>query len=126
MSRHCKFNIISGKRPGTYCSIKGFHVLTDMPAAFQKLLCHPIPDSIHDADLQNLHLTHPWSWRMTSLGQYDFWSYMEREIFKKSQIAKPLQKLTRTLNQLSRHIIENLTRIDLNLMSISDYIKRII
>ena len=62
-----------------------------------------IPDSIHDADLQNLHLTHPWSWRMTSLGQYDFWSYMEREIFNKSQYIK--SKIILTLMQQMRQQI---------------------
>ena len=38
MSRHCNFNVVSGKGTGTYCLITGFYWLTDMPAAFQKAM----------------------------------------------------------------------------------------
>ena len=34
----CNFNIISGERTGTYRFITGFYGLTDMPAAFQKVM----------------------------------------------------------------------------------------
>ena len=37
-ARPCNFNIISGERTGTYRFITGFHGLTDMPAAFQKVM----------------------------------------------------------------------------------------
>ena len=37
-ARHCKFIIISGERTGTYRFITGFYRLTDMPAAFQKVM----------------------------------------------------------------------------------------
>ena len=37
-ARHCNFNIISGERTGTYRFITGFYGLTDMPAAFQKVM----------------------------------------------------------------------------------------
>ena len=37
-ARHCNFNIISGEGTGTYCFITGFYGLTDMPAAFQKVM----------------------------------------------------------------------------------------
>ena len=36
--QHCNFNIISGERTGTYRFITGFYGLTDMPAAFQKVM----------------------------------------------------------------------------------------
>ena len=36
--RHCNFNIISGERTGTYRFITGFYGLTDMPAAFRKVM----------------------------------------------------------------------------------------
>ena len=37
-ARHCNFNIISGERTGTYRFITAFYGLTDMPAAFQKVM----------------------------------------------------------------------------------------
>ena len=37
-AKHCNFNIISGERTGTYRFITGFYGLTDMPAAFQKVM----------------------------------------------------------------------------------------
>ena len=37
-AQHCNFNIISGEKTGTYRFITGFYVLTDMPAAFQKVM----------------------------------------------------------------------------------------
>ena len=37
-ARHCNFNIIRGKRTGTYRFITGFYGLTDIPAAFQKVM----------------------------------------------------------------------------------------
>ena len=37
-ARHCNFNIISDERTGTYRFITGFYGLTDMPAAFQKVM----------------------------------------------------------------------------------------
>ena len=37
-ARHCNFNIISGEGTGAYRFITGFYGLTDMPAAFQKVM----------------------------------------------------------------------------------------
>ena len=37
-ARHCNLNIINGERTGTYRFITGFYGLTDMPAAFQKVM----------------------------------------------------------------------------------------
>ena len=37
-ARHCNFNIVSGEGSGTYRFITGFSGLTDMPAAFQKVM----------------------------------------------------------------------------------------
>ena len=37
-ARHCNFNIISGESTGTYQFFTGFYGLTDMPAAFQKVM----------------------------------------------------------------------------------------
>ena len=41
-ARHCKFNIISGEGRGTYRFITGFYGLTDMPAAFQKVMFYTL------------------------------------------------------------------------------------
>ena len=37
-AQHCNFNIISGEKTGTYRFITGFYGLTDMPAAFPKVM----------------------------------------------------------------------------------------
>ena len=37
-ARHCNFNIISDEGTGTYRFITGFYGLTNMPAAFQKVM----------------------------------------------------------------------------------------
>ena len=38
ISRHCNFNIVSDDDTGTYRFFTGFYGLTDVPAAFQKVL----------------------------------------------------------------------------------------
>ena len=48
-ARHCNFNIISDEGTGTYRFITGFYGLTDMPAAFQKLMDYKL------VGLQNTH-----------------------------------------------------------------------
>ena len=47
-----------------------------------------IPHSNQDAALESLHLTHPGSWGMITLGQYAFWPYMHREILNKAAQCK--------------------------------------
>ena len=47
-----------------------------------------IPDSIQNAVLESLHLTHPGSRGMITLGQYAFWPYMHREILNKAAQCK--------------------------------------
>ena len=48
-ARHCNFNIISGEGTGTQRFITGFYCLTDMPAAFQKVMDYTL------VGLQNNH-----------------------------------------------------------------------
>ena len=45
--------------------------------------------SIQDAVLKSLHLTHPGSWGMITLGQYSFWPHLHREILNKAAQCKP-------------------------------------
>ena len=48
-ARHCNFNNISGEGTGTYSFITGCYGLTDMPAAFQKVMDYEL------VGLQNTH-----------------------------------------------------------------------
>ena len=56
-----------------------------------------IPHSILDAALERLHLTHPGSWGMITLGQYAFWPYMRREIPNKAAQCKPCTDICKNL-----------------------------
>ena len=56
-----------------------------------------IPHSIQDAVLESLHLTHPGSWGMITLGQYAFWPYMHREILNKAALCKPCTDIGKNL-----------------------------
>ena len=56
-----------------------------------------IPHSIQDAVLESLHLTHPGSWGMITLGEYAFWPYMQREILNKAAQCKPCTDIGRSL-----------------------------
>ena len=47
-----------------------------------------IPQSIQDAVLESLHLTHHDSWGMITLAQYAYWPYMHREILNKAAQCK--------------------------------------
>ena len=56
-----------------------------------------ISHSIQDAVLESLHLTHPGSWGMITLGQYAFWPYMHREILNKAAQCKPCTDIGKNL-----------------------------
>ena len=56
-----------------------------------------IPHSIQDAVLQSLHLTHPGSRGMITLGQYAFRPYMHREILNKAAQCKPCTDIGKNL-----------------------------
>ena len=56
-----------------------------------------IPHSIQDAALESLHLTHPGSWGMITLGQYAFWPYMHQEILNKAAQCKACTKIGKNL-----------------------------
>ena len=56
-----------------------------------------IPHSIQDAVLESLHLTHPVSWGMITLGQYAFWPYMHRDILNKAAQCKPCTDIGKNL-----------------------------
>ena len=56
-----------------------------------------IPHSLQDAVLESLHLTHPGSWGMVTIGQYAFWPYMHREILNKAAQCKPCTDIGKNL-----------------------------
>ena len=59
-----------------------------------------IPHSIQDAVLESLHLTHPGSWGIITLGQYAFWPFMQREILNKAAQCKPCTDIGKNLKQV--------------------------
>ena len=59
-----------------------------------------IPHSIQDAVLKSLHLTHPGSWGMITLGQYAFWPYMQREILNKAAQCRPCLDIGKILKPI--------------------------
>ena len=59
-----------------------------------------IPHSIQEAVLESLHLTHPGSWVMITLGQYAFWPYMHREILNKAAQCKPCTDIGKNLKPI--------------------------
>ena len=58
--------------------------------------------SIQEAVLESLHLTHPGSWGMITLGQYAFWPYMHREILNKAAQCKPCTEIGKNLKPVVR------------------------
>ena len=66
-----------------------------------------IPHSIQDAVLESLHLTHPGSWGMITLGQYAFWPYMHREILNKAAQCKPCTDIDADTVPVEEYLDEN-------------------
>ena len=66
-----------------------------------------IPHSIQDAFLESLHLTHPGSWGMITLGQYAFWPYMHRENLNKAATCKPCTDIDADTVQVEDYLDEN-------------------
>ena len=56
-----------------------------------------ISHSIREAVLESLHLTHPGSWGLITLGQYKFCPNMHREILKKAAQCKPCIEIGKNL-----------------------------
>ena len=56
-----------------------------------------IPHSKQDGVQESLHLTHPGSWRMITLGKYTFWQFMHREILNKAAQCKPCTNIGKNL-----------------------------
>ena len=52
-----------------------------------------ITNSIQDAVLESLRLTHPVSWGMITQGQYVFWPCMQREILNKASMCETCREI---------------------------------
>ena len=55
---------------------KDLHVMSGCLCVDERVA---IPNSIKEAVLQSIHMTHPGSWGMISLSQYAWWPYLHRE-----------------------------------------------
>ena len=56
-----------------------------------------IPNSIKEAVLESIHMTHPGSWGMISLSQYALWPYMHRETLAKTSDCVPCTDIGKNL-----------------------------
>ena len=52
-----------------------------------------IPNSIKEAVLESIHMSHPGSWGMISFSQYAWWPYMHREILAKTSDCVPCTEI---------------------------------
>ena len=59
-----------------------------------------IPNSIKEAVLESIHMTHPGSWGMISLSQYAWWPYMHREILAKTSDCVPCTDIGKNLKPI--------------------------
>ena len=59
-----------------------------------------IPNSIKEAVLESIHMTHPSSWGMISLSQYAWWPYMHREILAKTSDCVPCTDIGKNLKPI--------------------------
>ena len=59
-----------------------------------------IPNSIKDALLESIHMTHPGSWGMISLSQYAWWPHMHREILAKTSNCVPCTDIGKNLKPI--------------------------
>ena len=60
-----------------------------------------IPNSIKEAVLESIHMTHPASWGMISLSQYAWWPYMHRKILAKTSDCAPCTEIGKNLKTLT-------------------------
>ena len=59
-----------------------------------------IPNSIKEAVLESIHMTHPGSWGMISPSQYAWWPYMHREILAKTSDCVPCTDIGKNLKPI--------------------------
>ena len=73
------------------------------PCKVWLLVCRPTrrhTNSIKEAVLELIHMTHPGSWGMISLSQYAWWPYMHREILAKTSDCVPCTDIGKNLKPI--------------------------
>ena len=76
---------------------KDFHVRSGCLCVDERVA---IPNSIKEAVVESLHMTHPGSWGMISLSQYAWWPYMHREILAKASDCVPCTDIAKNLKPI--------------------------
>ena len=76
---------------------KYFHVRSGCLCVDERVA---IPNSIKEAVVELLHMTHPGSWGMISLSQYAWWPYMHREILAKASDCVPCTDIGKNLKPI--------------------------
>ena len=76
---------------------KGLHVKSGCLCVDERVA---IPNSIKEAVLEWIHMTHPGSWGMISLSQYAWWPYMHREILAKTFDCFPRTEIGKNLKPI--------------------------
>ena len=79
----------------SYC--RNLHVCSGCVSVDERVA---IPHSIQDSVLESLHLIHPGSSGMITLGQNALWPYMHREIFNKSAQCKACTEIGKNLKPI--------------------------
>ena len=59
-----------------------------------------IPNSLKEAVLESIHMTHPGSWGMISLSQYAWWPYINKEILAKTSDCVPCTDIGKNLKPI--------------------------
>ena len=76
---------------------KDFHVRSGCLCVDERVA---IPNSIKEAVVESLYMTHPGSWGMISLSQYAWWPYMHREILAKASDCVPCTDIGKNLKPI--------------------------
>ena len=76
---------------------KDLHVKSGCLCVDQRVI---IPNSIKEAVLESIHMTHPGSWGMISLSQYARWPYMHRENLTKTSDCVPCTEIGKNLKHI--------------------------
>ena len=76
---------------------KDFHVRSGCLCVDERVA---IPNSIKEAVVESLHMTHPGSWEMIFLSQYAWWPYMHREILAKASDCVPCTDIGNNLKPI--------------------------
>ena len=95
--RDCVFQDDEARCKDVHSFWKDLHVKSGCLCVDQRVA---IPNSIKEAVLESIHMTHPGSWGMISLSQYAWWPYMHREILAKTSDCVPCTDIGKNLKPI--------------------------